>query len=92
MEPPHFCYWKQGILSPTGHLYKLHFLVFSIADLGTRGRTRCDSSPSWRKRPNHPPVIPCFNIWRHPILCYTPVDHILFYPQISRSVFLESHS
>ncbi|MFS7935545.1 hypothetical protein Hanom_Chr05g00404761 [Helianthus anomalus] len=61
MEPPHFCYWKQVILSPTGHLYKLHFLVFSIADLGPRGRTRCDSSPSWRKRPNHPAVIPCFN-------------------------------
>ncbi|KAF5771951.1 hypothetical protein HanXRQr2_Chr13g0571001 [Helianthus annuus] len=68
MEPPHFCYWKQGILSPTDHLYKLH-LVFSIVDLGSRGRTRCDSSPSWRKRSNHPDGDSVFQQGLHNFKC-----------------------
>ncbi|KAJ0939439.1 hypothetical protein HanRHA438_Chr02g0061151 [Helianthus annuus] len=38
----------------------LHFLLFSIADLGSRGRTRCDSSPSCRARSSHPGGEPVF--------------------------------
>ncbi|MFS7984224.1 hypothetical protein Hanom_Chr11g00983991 [Helianthus anomalus] len=60
MEPPHFCYWKQRILSSTGHLYKLHFLLFFIANLGSRGRTRRDSSPLCRTRSSHPDNEPVF--------------------------------
>ncbi|MFS7904388.1 hypothetical protein Hanom_Chr01g00035411 [Helianthus anomalus] len=43
-----------------------HFLVFLIADLGSRGRTRCDSSPSKRKRSNHPGSDSVFLHWRPP--------------------------
>ncbi|MFS7916585.1 hypothetical protein Hanom_Chr03g00178921 [Helianthus anomalus] len=30
MEPSHFGYWKQGILSPTGHLYSSTFFSFPL--------------------------------------------------------------
>ncbi|KAF5772600.1 hypothetical protein HanXRQr2_Chr13g0579061 [Helianthus annuus] len=46
---------------------QLHFLFFSIADLGSRGRTRCDSSPSCRARSSHPGGEPVFLHWRPPV-------------------------
>ncbi|MFS7915309.1 hypothetical protein Hanom_Chr02g00163811 [Helianthus anomalus] len=39
---------------------QLHFLLFSIAGLGSRGGTRCDSSPSCRTRSSHPGDEPVF--------------------------------
>ncbi|KAJ0524937.1 hypothetical protein HanHA300_Chr09g0306281 [Helianthus annuus] len=71
---------------------QLHFLLFSIADLGSRRRTRCDSSPLCRTRSSHPGGDTVFLHWRPPNICYTFVGHISFYPQIFRSVFLESQS
>ncbi|MFS8004296.1 hypothetical protein Hanom_Chr13g01224111 [Helianthus anomalus] len=54
MEPPHFLLLKTGDSFPYRSSLQLHFLLFSIADLGSRGRTRRDSQPSQRKRSNHP--------------------------------------
>ncbi|MFS7988064.1 hypothetical protein Hanom_Chr11g01030191 [Helianthus anomalus] len=51
---------------------QLHFLLFSIADLGSRGRTRCDSSSSWRKRSNHPSGEAVFLHWRPPVRNLNP--------------------
>ncbi|KAM0053737.1 hypothetical protein Hdeb2414_s0007g00262781 [Helianthus debilis subsp. tardiflorus] len=61
MEPPHFCYWKQGILSPTGHLYGSTFVFFVQIWIGEEEQDVI-LHPHGESGPVIPAVIPCFNI------------------------------
>ncbi|KAJ0590433.1 hypothetical protein HanIR_Chr04g0197361 [Helianthus annuus] len=67
MEPPHFLLLETGDSFPYRSSLQLHSFLFSIADLGSRGRTRRDSHPLREIGPIIPAVIPCFFIGAHRI-------------------------